>query len=212
MFLENHFTEEYYSIIKHHQDKTSGFSIRQIKKEFGYTEKHHIIPRSLNGTDTKDNIVYITASDHFRCHKLLVQMTSGEARGKMWNALWRMMNKQSRNQDRDYSFTPDDYEQARINHSIVHSALMSGNNNPFYNQKHTPESLKKMSAARKGKSYEEIYGIDRAAELKLLRRKEQLGRKKGKQEIVTCKHCGTQGGIGIMNRWHGNNCKLSRSH
>jgi hypothetical protein len=40
----------------------------------GYTEKHHIIPRSLNGTDEKENLVNLTAREHFICHYLLTKM------------------------------------------------------------------------------------------------------------------------------------------
>jgi hypothetical protein len=44
---------------------------RQIE---GYFEKHHIVPRCLGGSDNKDNIVELTAREHFLCHLLLVEM------------------------------------------------------------------------------------------------------------------------------------------
>ena len=37
----------------------------------GYTEKHHIIPKSLGGSNHRDNIVRLTAREHFLCHWLL---------------------------------------------------------------------------------------------------------------------------------------------
>lgn len=40
----------------------------------GYYEKHHIIPRSMGGKDTADNIVYLTAREHFIAHLLLSKM------------------------------------------------------------------------------------------------------------------------------------------
>lgn len=40
----------------------------------GYTEKHHIVPRCLGGTDSNSNIVKLTAREHFVCHQLLVKM------------------------------------------------------------------------------------------------------------------------------------------
>lgn len=40
----------------------------------GYTEKHHIIPRCLNGTDDGINLVKLTAREHFIAHKLLVKI------------------------------------------------------------------------------------------------------------------------------------------
>lgn len=40
----------------------------------GYIEKHHIIPRSLGGTDANDNIVELTAREHFIAHLLLIKI------------------------------------------------------------------------------------------------------------------------------------------
>lgn len=37
----------------------------------GYTESHHIIPKCLGGTDDKDNLVNLTAREHFIAHLLL---------------------------------------------------------------------------------------------------------------------------------------------
>ena len=37
----------------------------------GYKESHHIIPRCLGGSDDKDNLVNLTAREHFIAHLLL---------------------------------------------------------------------------------------------------------------------------------------------
>ena len=37
----------------------------------GYTEKHHIVPKCLGGSNDKSNIVKLTAREHFLCHWLL---------------------------------------------------------------------------------------------------------------------------------------------
>ena len=31
----------------------------------GYRERHHIIPRCLGGSNTAENLVYLTAEEHF---------------------------------------------------------------------------------------------------------------------------------------------------
>lgn len=36
-----------------------------------YYEKHHIIPKSLGGADSKDNLIFLTAREHFIAHWLL---------------------------------------------------------------------------------------------------------------------------------------------
>lgn len=37
----------------------------------GYSENHHIIPRSMGGTNSKDNLVRLTGREHFIAHLLL---------------------------------------------------------------------------------------------------------------------------------------------
>lgn len=39
-----------------------------------YYENHHIIPRSLNGSNSSENLVLLTAREHFICHWLLVKI------------------------------------------------------------------------------------------------------------------------------------------
>jgi hypothetical protein len=64
-----------------------------------YYEKHHIIPSSLLGTNNPDNLVLLTAREHFICHWLLYKFTKGSDKYKMGHALFRMSNI-SRGQDR----------------------------------------------------------------------------------------------------------------
>lgn len=40
----------------------------------GYMERHHIVPRCMGGSDRKENLVYLTAKEHFIAHKLLVRI------------------------------------------------------------------------------------------------------------------------------------------
>jgi hypothetical protein len=39
-----------------------------------YLEEHHILPRCKDGTNDKNNLVMLTAREHFLCHKLLHKM------------------------------------------------------------------------------------------------------------------------------------------
>ena len=39
-----------------------------------YSEKHHIIPRCMGGTDDKDNLVDLTPEEHYLAHQLLVKI------------------------------------------------------------------------------------------------------------------------------------------
>lgn len=40
----------------------------------GYSETHHILPRSLGGKDNEDNLVLLTAREHYLAHALLVKI------------------------------------------------------------------------------------------------------------------------------------------
>lgn len=55
-----------------------------------YVEWHHVLPRSMGGSDAKENLVALTAREHFVAHILLVKMSTGINRFKMIRALVRM--------------------------------------------------------------------------------------------------------------------------
>lgn len=82
IFMENKYTRWYFNIIN--------FAISRDYN--GYTEKHHIIPKSLGGSNNKDNLVKLTAREHYICHLLLTKMVEGMYKRKMLFALWRMMH------------------------------------------------------------------------------------------------------------------------
>lgn len=100
-----------------------------------YTETHHILPRSLGGSDDIDNVVELTAREHFICHWLLVKMTTGEAHYKMLNAL-RMMRAEKQGQRRyTTAITARVYESIKQEYARLQSKKVSGPNNPMYGDK-----------------------------------------------------------------------------
>lgn len=40
----------------------------------GYSEKHHVVPRCIGGTDDATNLVSLTPEEHYLCHLLLVKL------------------------------------------------------------------------------------------------------------------------------------------
>ena len=46
---------------------------RKTKTFIGYGERHHIIPKCMGGTNTKENIVRLKAREHFIAHLLLAK-------------------------------------------------------------------------------------------------------------------------------------------
>ena len=57
--------------------------IESRRKSLGYFEEHHILPKSLNGTDRPENLVNLTAREHFIAHALLIRFLKGDALNKM---------------------------------------------------------------------------------------------------------------------------------
>jgi len=77
----------YNSIIKNAQN----LATERITQK--YLEKHHIVPRSIGGSNEKGNIVLLTTREHFICHRLLVKITKNNPawHKKMIYALWWMV-------------------------------------------------------------------------------------------------------------------------
>ena len=59
----------YYKIIENAKKETENGN-----RHVGYYERHHIQPKSLGGNNKKENLVKLTAREHFICHWLLVKM------------------------------------------------------------------------------------------------------------------------------------------
>ena len=77
MFLDNKYTKIYFAII---DNARGGKRIRGSND--GY-QNHHIIPKSMGGTNSKDNLICLTYKEHRVCHRLLINMTEGQDKQKM---------------------------------------------------------------------------------------------------------------------------------
>jgi hypothetical protein len=91
IFIDNKYLHLYYKIIEQAKLRQSVDS---------YTEKHHIIPRSLGGNNDADNIVKLLGREHYIAHILLTKITEGKSKGKMIFALNSMMNRFNHTMDR----------------------------------------------------------------------------------------------------------------
>lgn len=59
---------------------------RHLETPQGYTEIHHIIPKSFNGNDCADNLVVLSAREHYLAHYLLLKMQTPNSK-KYFSAL-----------------------------------------------------------------------------------------------------------------------------
>ena len=228
IYLDNKYTRCYFSIIERAKSRTLEC----------YVEKHHIIPKSLGGNNRNDNIVSLTAREHFICHWLLTKMLEeGKLKWKMLYAFGAFLQK-NKSQDR-LIITGRKYELLKKAGSIARSNFNKGNTYSL-GYKHSEESIQKRKESmlgyvrpievvekqaktmrekyqtqdyiHKGKTYEEIYGAEEAE-----KRKAKLRGKKGprnnptkKHDVVTCPHCRKTGGAGNMRRYHFDNCAFQK--
>ena len=205
MFLNNDSTHRYYEIIKFANTRCSGNMTRRIaKRVVGYVERHHVIPKSLGGSDDSANLVWLTAAEHLEVHLLLVKMVEGkEPSRKMHAAAIRMCNPQSKTQKRIFG---GDFEEIRKKSAQLHSDYMkvkhSGKNNPFYNKTHTEESKKLISLGGTG--------LKRTDETRKNLSKSKMGNKNPATKIVTCPHCAKTGKAGGMLKHHFEHCKQNK--
>jgi hypothetical protein len=199
----------------------------------GYKETHHIIPRSLGGRDDADNLVDLTAREHFICHWLLTRMHTGEARGKMINAMY-MMRGQSIHQKRyESKITSRIYDKLREEYSQYISKLNTGRIQPpeekakqlaaQIGRKRAPfsnEWREKLSESKRGKKNNR-YGVTFSEETRSKIRDKAIGRKQTAETVerrveklrgvprpkIHCSHCDQMIAINTFSRWHGDNCK-----
>lgn len=123
----------------------------------GYFETHHIIPRSLGGTDSIDNLVKLTAKEHYIAHRLLAKFERGNARYKMIFALQQMMFDSSKK--RRYVPSSRSYSHVRTQLSVIQKeqySLLSieEKSNKFgywKNKKRPKEFSEKIKIANSGK-------------------------------------------------------------
>jgi hypothetical protein len=194
----------------------------------GYTEKHHIIPRTLGGSDDASNIVVFTGREHFIAHLLLAKIYGGS----MWHAAHMMSNMKR--------YTNRKYEKVREEHAKQVSLKHSGKVVSEETRKKISENKErsaKISQTLKGRpkseEHKEAYKKARLAgggwvvseeqkrkvSKKLSGQGNPMWGKTHNEEVrkiiseankqkVSCPHCGKTGGIAIMKRWHFGNCKV----
>ena len=80
----------------------------------GYKEKHHILPKCLGGSNDKNNLVELTAREHFLCHRLLCEIYPKN--DKLWYALFLMAIGKNRHSKTDpYKISSRTYEFLKLN-------------------------------------------------------------------------------------------------
>ena len=195
-----------------------------------YTEQHHILPRSLGGTDDPPNIVRLTAREHFICHWLLTKMYPDNH--SMIMAL-QIMKGDGPYQDRyDTPITSRVFENIRIQVGKAASERNKGRVQP----QHEKEKQVAAQTGRKRKPFTEEWkanlsknhkskqpgyngtlsdktkrkmsekATDRKQSAETIKKKADAVRG-SKREKKHCPHCDRIVAVNGYARWHGDKCK-----
>ena len=184
------------------------------KKGIGiYYEKHHIVPKWLGGTDIKDNLILLTAKEHFIAHLLLWKYYRDRSSALAFHKMTK-----SNNTKQQRKFTAKQFEKARIafietqtgdkNWTRINGSPNKGKSNPNKGKKlgkriwmagdnnpaKTKESRNKISKALAG----------RKKTLEHLQKLNDIFHSKSK---LVCPNCSSIVDYRNFGRWHGNNCK-----
>ena len=214
MYLQNKYTVWYNNIISRAQYRNLR-TRKEAKKVLGYCERHHIVPKSLFGTDKSTNLVYLTAHEHFVCHLLLTKMTIGLENRSMWHALWKVTNQRRAYQHR-YKVTGKMYEKIKIQNAKALSASNKGK--PNYKSKGKPktdEHKKNLSISLTGYKHtaERNAAISRSHTGKKQPPRSEDWAKKLRESCLAnrkiCEHCGKDTSFKGYQRWHGTKCNRS---
>ena len=182
MYLSNKYTIVYNNIVNRAKSRVLD----------GYSEKHHIIPKCLGGSNKKENLVRLTAREHFICHRLLVKMVEGKAKFQMIKAV-DMMTTRAKCQDR-YRIPSRLFEKLKKEASLAMSVLTKGI------KKHSDETKQKMSESAIGRE-SPFKGKTMTPEQR------KRASDSAKQRIPLICHCGKVVDPVNFKRWHGTNCK-----
>lgn len=144
-----------YMLIVEHAKSEQKLGIRK-RGNGEYYEAHHILPKSLFPlwNNKKQNIVLLTAREHFFCHQLLTKIYPSR---QMTYALYAFCVRPNA----DYKISSKEYERIKHNRAIEMSKQMKGNTYGFKKGQIAPITLKKLRGEKiipwnkgKGKKYE----------------------------------------------------------
>lgn len=131
---DNWYKKVYNSIIEN--AKSRGLDKSNLDK---YYEKHHIIPKCLGGDNNKDNLVLLTAKEHFIAHRILYRLHPDN--NKLLLAVIAMMSPGNKSNHR---------ENIKLRSSTIafyrelHAQSLRGKH-------HSEETKRKISEGNKGK-------------------------------------------------------------
>lgn len=213
---------------KHYNKLVDRAKVRVLET---YSEKHHIVPKCIGGSNKKDNLVRLTPEEHYVAHQLLVKIYPNNH--KLLFAAFAMSSMNSRG-FREYAWlkrkraaylsnrpgtmkgkkhTEEARKKMKENHwsktGTFDAAKPKGKDSPNYGKTRTKETLQKLrkpkpagfGESRRGEGNTN-YGKHFSYESKQKMKERAINRPK-----LTCPHCKISMSISQAKRWHFDNCR-----
>lgn len=162
MFLENKYTKTYMKIVYHAKNRS--------KNDGVFYERHHIIPKSMGGNNSKENIILLKPKEHYVVHHLLTKMCEGVNSTKMNYAFWKMNIRYKKEGCISINFTT--YEKIRQKQQQNMSKTMTGR----FVSEQAKEAVRKSNSLRVGEKHP-LFGTKRPENVIEASRKANLGNK-----------------------------------
>jgi hypothetical protein len=223
-----HYYNRYIKFINHYKSNP----IDETK----YFEEHHILPKSMGGSDISDNLINLTARGHFLAHYLLWKSFRNRQTAYAFNCMNVFLNTKNNKKRR--------YFNSRLFEKFVTTSkeFFVGKNHPLYGKSKSEETIQKQRLKILGKkqSIEHITkrkeslisyyknnpnikrgfsGRKHSDETKIRMSQTHSGVKKTKQHVekmklrpqnnlnTECIYCHKTGEYKNMKRWHFDFCK-----
>jgi hypothetical protein len=141
-FQNNKYTRMYFSIIEKAKNREIPTTI----------ERHHVLPKSMGGTNAADNLIELTPKEHFICHRLLPKMCVERTDyRKMRQAEYIMSNMQKKRGVVNFSITSRWYQKLRIEHCERSRNRMKGFSKPWQDKiNKNPIKISRMAERHRG--------------------------------------------------------------
>ncbi len=229
IFINNKYTKWYNQII-------TRSTTRSLSET--YFERHHIHPKSIGGSNAPENIVKLTAKEHFVCHLLLTKMTCGEYKSKMVYAARMLAATKNNGQagryrvtGRIYDIIKKEFSKIRKGVELTDSVRTKISKSKKGKQPtmgmtgltHSEETISKMRESRKRQIITDETKLKLSDYMKQVTQAASYVNPMDRPNVAAthkaacvarssnkklCIHCKQLFSSNTFARWHGDNCKL----
>lgn len=114
-----------------------------------YYESHHIVPKSLGGSNKKENLVLLTPKEHFICHRLLIEIYKNDHK-KYLPMLRAFIMLSSKNSHQTKRYVNSKMYEDIKNKMYGENGILTGSNSTFFGKTHSDETREKLSKKKTG--------------------------------------------------------------